>query len=122
MTGRLCYHDLGINGREAFLSPPGEVRHHLYVLVEGATELWRHIAFRDALQRNPALRECYSQLKRALASQFPCDRESYTEGKSAFIAEALDDACSRLPVGEAASVTSPVSEASRSWIDVSRNK
>ena len=100
--------DLGIKGREAFLWPPGEVRHHLYVLVEGATELRRHIAFRDALRRNPALREGYAQLKRALAAEFPCDRKSYTEGKSAFIAAALD-ASSKLPSGEAAPVTNPVS-------------
>src|SRR3984957_7237814 len=101
--------DLGIKGREAFLWPPGEMRHHLYVLAEGATELRRHLAFRDALRRNPALRGEYAQLKRALAVQFPGDRKSYTEGKSAFIAAALD-AGSKPPVGEAAAVTSPVSE------------
>jgi GrpB-like predicted nucleotidyltransferase (UPF0157 family) len=81
--------DLGIKGREAFIWPPGEVRHHLYVLVEGAIELRRHIEFRDALRGNSALREGYAHLKRALAAQFPCDRKSYTEGKSAFIAAAL---------------------------------
>lgn len=89
--------DLGIKGREAFLWPPGEMRHHLYVLVEDATELQRHLAFRDALRRSPVLREGYAQLKKTLAAQFSCDRKSYTEGKSAFIAAALD-ACSKPPV------------------------
>src|SRR5688572_18990369 len=42
--------DLGISGREAFRCPPGEQRHHLYLLVEGADELARHLAFRDALR------------------------------------------------------------------------
>src|SRR5580704_3139687 len=35
--------DLGIPGREAFRSPPGEPRHHLYVLAAGANELGRHL-------------------------------------------------------------------------------
>jgi GrpB-like predicted nucleotidyltransferase (UPF0157 family) len=49
--------DLGIPGREAFRSPLGEVRHHLYVLTVGANELRRHLAFRDALRADRALRD-----------------------------------------------------------------
>jgi GrpB-like predicted nucleotidyltransferase (UPF0157 family) len=82
-----CVHegDLGVDGREAFRCPSGEARHHLYVLVEGAAELRRHITFRDALRANAALRDEYAQLKRLLAAQHPGDREAYTQGKSAFI-------------------------------------
>jgi GrpB-like predicted nucleotidyltransferase (UPF0157 family) len=77
--------DLGVNGREAFRCPPGEVQHHLYVLIEGAVELRRHIAFRDALRADAALRDEYARLKRSLAARYPGDRESYTRGKSTFI-------------------------------------
>jgi GrpB-like predicted nucleotidyltransferase (UPF0157 family) len=65
--------------------PSGEARHHLYVLVEGAAELGRHMAFRDALRADAALRDGYAQLKRLLAAQYPGDREAYTQGKSTFI-------------------------------------
>ena len=76
---------LGIVGREAFRSPMNQIRHHLYVVIEGAEELRRHIAFRDALRRDEALRSNYEQLKRALAHQYADDRSSYSEAKSAFI-------------------------------------
>src|SRR5947207_8528654 len=81
--------DLGMTGREAFGCPSGETRHHLYVVAEAADELRRHVAFRDALRADPALRERYAALKRSLTAQHPLDRKAYTEGKSAFIAAAL---------------------------------
>jgi GrpB-like predicted nucleotidyltransferase (UPF0157 family) len=77
--------DLGIAGREAFCSPPGEPRHHLYVLAAGANELRRHLAFRDALRADRDLRDKYGALKRSLANQYKGDRNTYTESKSAFI-------------------------------------
>lgn len=77
--------DLGIAGREAFLSPPDEPRHHLYVLSAGATELRRHLAFRDALRVDNDLRDRYAALKRSLAERYRNDRNSYSEAKSAFI-------------------------------------
>jgi GrpB-like predicted nucleotidyltransferase (UPF0157 family) len=58
--------DLGIGGRDAFRSPPGDPRHHVYVLAAGAIELRRHLSFRDALRADN-------------------DRQSYTQAKSAFI-------------------------------------
>ena len=77
--------DLEVSGREAFRCPSGEARHHLYVLIEGAAELRRHIAFRDALRADAVLRDEYAQLRRLLAAQYPGDREAYTQGKSTFI-------------------------------------
>jgi GrpB-like predicted nucleotidyltransferase (UPF0157 family) len=78
--------DLGIAGREAFRSPDGEPRHHLYVLIDGADELRRHLAFRDALRADDGLRDRYATLKRGLAEAHRHDRSGYTEAKSAFIA------------------------------------
>jgi GrpB-like predicted nucleotidyltransferase (UPF0157 family) len=81
--------DLGVNEREAFRWPSGEAQHHVYVLIEGAAELRRHIAFRDALRANADLRDQYARLKRSLASQHSGDRDAYTKGKSAFIRTAI---------------------------------
>jgi GrpB-like predicted nucleotidyltransferase (UPF0157 family) len=81
--------DLGIPGREAFRSPAGEPRHHLYVLEEGSAELRRHIDFRNALRADPTLRDQYAALKRSLARQHRHDRAVYTDAKSAFITAAL---------------------------------
>jgi GrpB-like predicted nucleotidyltransferase (UPF0157 family) len=76
--------DLGVKGREAFRWP-GRVRHHVYVLIEGAAELRRHIAFRDALRANAVIRDEYARLKRLLGTQYAGDRDAYTAGKSDFI-------------------------------------
>jgi GrpB-like predicted nucleotidyltransferase (UPF0157 family) len=77
--------DLGIVGREAFRSPLGEPRHHLYLLIEGADELRRHLAFRDALRADEALQDTYAALKRALIEAHRGGRSGYTEAKSALI-------------------------------------
>lgn len=87
--------DLGVQGREAFLSPAGESLHHLYVLVDGTAELQGHLAFRDSLRANPALRHEYAALKRTLAAQHANDRAAYTQGKSAFIRAVLRDELNR---------------------------
>lgn len=77
--------DMGISGRHAFAWPPGEHRHHLYLLTEGAEELHRHIAFRDALRGDRDLRDHYGVLKRELADRCSGDRAAYTDGKAEFI-------------------------------------
>jgi GrpB-like predicted nucleotidyltransferase (UPF0157 family) len=81
--------DLGIDGREAFRSQTCHQLHHLYLLVEGAQELVRHLAFRDALRVDPALRDAYSKLKRSLAAEQVGDRAAYTRGKSDFVLATL---------------------------------
>lgn len=77
--------DLGIAGREAFHSPVGPLRHHLYVLSAGANELRRHLDFRDALRSNSDLRDRYGALKRSLAQVYEDDPSAYTQAKTAFI-------------------------------------
>ena len=88
-AGYLHEGDLGVPGREALRWPPGSERHHLYLLVEGSQELRRHLAFREALRADEALRDEYAALKRALAQQFHHDRRAYTSGKSDFIEATL---------------------------------
>ena len=81
--------NLGIAEREAFRPPPGEPRHNLYVVPDTASELQRHVAFRNALRADPMLRMKYAALKRALAALHRNNRDAYSKGKSAFITEAL---------------------------------
>ena len=88
-AGYLHEWDLSVPGREALRWPPGSERHHLYLLVEGSRELRRHLAFREALRADGALRDEYAVLKRALAQQFHHDRRAYTGGKSDFIEATL---------------------------------
>lgn len=64
-------------------------RYHLHLLVPGSPGWWARLDFRNALRADAALAARYEALKRDLAARFPHDREAYTEGKSAFIAEAL---------------------------------
>jgi GrpB-like predicted nucleotidyltransferase (UPF0157 family) len=83
---------LGLPGREAFLWPRGEPRHHLYVLVEKDPVHVAHIRFRDHLRSHPEDVEAYSELKRELAARYGSDREGYTEAKNEFIGRVLADA------------------------------
>jgi len=78
----------GIPGREFFRR--GEPRaYHLHLAVRHGT-FWRdHVAFRDALRADPALRDAYAALKHELARRFPLDREAYTDGKTEFVRDVL---------------------------------
>jgi GrpB-like predicted nucleotidyltransferase (UPF0157 family) len=84
--------ELGVRGREAFLWPPGEPRHHLYVFVEGSSLHLAHLRFRDHLRRSPKEVNAYSLLKRRLAASHERDRVAYTEAKSEFIERVLANA------------------------------
>ena len=76
--------DGGLPGREFFRR--GELRSHHLHLVEHEGDHWRrYIAFRDALRGDAMLRDQYAALKRALAEQYPRDREAYIAGKTAFV-------------------------------------
>jgi GrpB-like predicted nucleotidyltransferase (UPF0157 family) len=81
--------ELGITGREAFLSPPQVCPHHLYVCQPGNSEYGRHIAFRDYLRTHPQDADAYAGLKRNLAGRFVDNRDAYTEAKSGFVTTIL---------------------------------
>lgn len=65
---------------------------HLNIVRYGG-QFWRsHIAFRDYLKQNENAAREYARLKLSLSKQFPNDRESYTNGKLAFVERILADA------------------------------
>jgi GrpB-like predicted nucleotidyltransferase (UPF0157 family) len=65
---------------------------HLNIVRYGGSFWLSHIAFRDHLRNNPDATLEYDQLKLSLANRFPNDRESYTNGKLAFVKRILVEA------------------------------
>lgn len=63
--------------------------HHLSLAEPSSRHHTITLAFRDALRADPVRARAYAELKRDLARRFPLDRVSYTDGKSAFVAEVL---------------------------------
>lgn len=78
----------GIPGRHFFRR--GDPRsYHLHLAVRDGS-FWRdHLTFRDALRGDPKLRAEYEALKLALAERYPSDRESYIDGKTTFVRNAV---------------------------------
>ena len=85
--GYLHEGDLGIPGREAFkYEGKDHLRnHHLYVCSKDASELKRHISFRDYLRTHPESVEEYSRVKEEGAKLYPNDIDGYIAHKSPFI-------------------------------------
>ena len=65
----------------------GERTHHIHMVEANFAEHWDGLLFRDYLIAHPETAEEYARLKRALAAEYPNDRQRYTEAKSDFIAE-----------------------------------
>lgn len=63
--------------------------HHLHIVEPGSHFFEVQLLFRDYLRTHPEDARCYATLKINLAEKYRHDRESYTEGKSAFIEEIL---------------------------------
>jgi GrpB-like predicted nucleotidyltransferase (UPF0157 family) len=85
--------EAGIPGRRFFRTNPRQ--RHLHVFEAGTNEHVRdHLLFRDYLRANMAAWQRYESLKLELASQYPNNREAYTEGKTALIQELLLEATS----------------------------
>jgi GrpB-like predicted nucleotidyltransferase (UPF0157 family) len=77
--------DKGIPGREAFRTPPGEAKHHLYVCIPESRGLRDHLVFRDYLRAHPDVAREYADLKRRLAAEHRYAPEAYQLGKGPFI-------------------------------------
>lgn len=71
--------DNGIKGREAFSYEGKEhlMKHHLYVCSRDASELKRHVTFRDYLRSNPEAVKEYSRVKEEGARLYPFDIDGY---------------------------------------------
>lgn len=76
------------------MPPFGERRtHHVHVRLPA--DAVAELAFRDLLRGDPAIAREYERLKEQLAAKYPNDRDAYTEGKTGFVAKALEAAGKR---------------------------
>ncbi len=83
--------ELGIPDRWALEAPAELPRTHTYVVVDGSLALRNHLGVRDALRRDPQLRDEYAARKRSIAARVP-DIDRYVEEKSAFLSTVLERA------------------------------
>jgi len=80
--------ELGVPGRQFFCR--GEPRaYHLHLVEEGGTSWREYLAFRNYLCAHPKAARQFAAVKRALAGQFPNDRERYLAAKSEHIRRIL---------------------------------
>lgn len=78
--------------RRMYVLPEGDRRFAHLHLVERQHPKWRDtLRFRDELRRRPDLAASYSYLKRRAAEAHEHDREAYTEAKSAFVDQVLQE-------------------------------
>ncbi len=63
--------------------------HHVHVVRYGSEAWENYVNMRDYLNCHSVDARAYSELKRNLAEQYPDDRDSYTNMKSAFISDIL---------------------------------
>ena len=82
--------EFGILGRRYFSKKGGEGTYHVHTFQVGDSHIDDHLVFRDYLKARPELAQEYCRLKRKLAEKYPEDIESYTEGKSEFILEMIE--------------------------------
>jgi GrpB-like predicted nucleotidyltransferase (UPF0157 family) len=77
-----------------FFRPPAGVTRDVHVHVCTARGEWEraHLLLRDYLRAHPAARDGYAAIKQRLAVRWAADRIAYTEAKTGFILDTLDDA------------------------------
>ena len=71
---------------------PGHRTHHLHLVPADSTRFREELAFRDFLRAHADVAREYGHLKRALAQRFRHDREAYTDAKSGFVRDVLEQA------------------------------
>jgi GrpB-like predicted nucleotidyltransferase (UPF0157 family) len=79
--------ELGVLLRWAFKEPKRLAGTNTYVVVEGSLPLRNHLAVRDILRSDPALRDEYAEVKRRLSVSENIDE--YGQGKKAIIHKLL---------------------------------
>jgi GrpB-like predicted nucleotidyltransferase (UPF0157 family) len=88
-VGYLHRGDLGVDGREAFVSAPDLPRHHLYLVVEGSKAHLDHVLLRDHLRQHPDDARRYGDLKKTAAAEVDDDMELYLARKHDLVEELL---------------------------------
>lgn len=77
------------DGKWTFTRPHGGYGERLYLCAPDNAMHEKRVIFRDYLRAHTERADAYANLKRALAVQASDDWDSYTAGKSAFVAETV---------------------------------
>jgi GrpB-like predicted nucleotidyltransferase (UPF0157 family) len=83
--------EMGVPQRWYCRAPAGGTRTNTYVTVEGCLSLRNHLAVRDILRTDEALRAEYSEVKQRLARELD-DIDEYVEKKSGILQRILERA------------------------------
>lgn len=81
--------NLGFADREAFVAPDDGPPRHVYLCAEGTLQVRAHLAVRDVLRADAALRDRYAAVKSELAADATMDIDRYIAGKSEVLQEIL---------------------------------
>jgi GrpB-like predicted nucleotidyltransferase (UPF0157 family) len=83
--------EMGVPQRWMCRAPAGGIRTNTYVTVDGCLSLRNHLAVRDVLRTDEALRSEYSDVKQRLAREVD-DIDEYVEKKSGIVQRILERA------------------------------
>ena len=89
----IVYRGSDVPDQILFIIGEGNIRTHHIHIVKWYGEAWEnYIMFRDYMNSHPDRAAEYEKLKKHLASSFPDDRRTYTEGKAGFIEKIISEA------------------------------
>ncbi|MBW5415769.1 GrpB family protein [Pseudomonas luteola] len=75
--------------RRYFVKSTGPLRVHVHAVELGSAFWMEHLAFRNLLRSDSALRSAYQELKLSLAAQYSSDKSAYQAAKGPFIQSVL---------------------------------
>jgi GrpB-like predicted nucleotidyltransferase (UPF0157 family) len=81
----ICMGEYGIAGRRFYWKSKEKRTHHIHLFEQGASEILRHLLFKDFMIAHPDYAQAYSVIKQNLAAVFSQDIENYVNGKSSFV-------------------------------------
>jgi len=83
--------DIGIPDHRIFGRDPGFRKFLVHVVAFNGERWSRYIDFREALRRDAGMAADYGRIKQRIAAEHPEGRATYTELKSRFIREVLEN-------------------------------
>lgn len=89
----IIYRESDVPEQILFIIGEGDIRTHHIHIVKWRGKAWdNYIMFRDYMNSHPEKAAEYEKLKKQLASSFPDDRRTYTEGKAEYIEKIITEA------------------------------
>lgn len=77
--------EFGIDGRRYYQKGGNNRTHQIHAFMEGGSNIFRHIAFRDYLRAHPETAYEYGDLKKQVAASCGADIDRYCDGKNSYV-------------------------------------